>query len=96
MEWPPHLERVWVSERFIAQLYDVHHAPGWKRLSIKRHDDREMQGWDLLHRIKNETVGPEARAVEMYPPALAVVDVANMRHLWIPPAGVLFPDLGRR
>lgn len=41
-----------------------------------RHDWREMQ------RVKNELVGPEWEAVELYPAESRVVDTANQFHLW--------------
>lgn len=44
---------------------------------------REGIGWDALQRIKNETMGEDAWAVEVYPPEEYVQNVANMRHLWI-------------
>lgn len=39
--------------------------------------------WWEMQRIKNEIAGPQATAVEVYPPQDEVVDDADMYHLWI-------------
>ena len=38
--------------------------------------------WDDLFRIKGMIWGVEARAIEVYPSASALVNNRNMRHLW--------------
>lgn len=38
--------------------------------------------WRETHRIKNEILGEEATAVEVYPPNSEVVDGADMFHIW--------------
>jgi hypothetical protein len=50
---------------------------------------RDGIGWDDLQRLKGEAGYGEYCAVEIYPPDADVVNVANMRHLFIlksPPA----------
>jgi hypothetical protein len=39
--------------------------------------------WPEMQRIKNELAGPDATAIEVYPPQADVVDEADMFHLWI-------------
>jgi hypothetical protein len=46
--------------------------------------------------VKNELLGEDALAVEMYPPAPDVVDEANIRHLWEVPPDLLPFGLHRR
>lgn len=41
--------------------------------------------WDELQRVKNEAGFAHLDAVEIYPAQRDVVNVANMRHLWIYP-----------
>lgn len=41
--------------------------------------------WHEMQRIKNEIAGPDATAIEVYPPESEVVDEADMFHLWIVP-----------
>lgn len=89
-EWPnpsgPQL-RVWRSRHFLVQEY---HAPepACVRLSVNRTElagDRwtENISWDELQDIKAQCGYPMADAVEVYPSAGDVVNVANMRHLWV-------------
>lgn len=85
---------VWRSRHFMVQFYKEP-TPGLiGRLSIHRtslHGDRWADGitWDEVQRLKAEAGFPEAWAVEIYPPDAEVVNVANIRHVWIldaPPA----------
>lgn len=56
-------------------------------LMISCLDPFPVRDWHDLMRIKNELVGPEWTAVEVYPPAGDVVDGADLTHLWVlPPA----------
>ncbi len=66
-------------------------VPASLQLAIRRHDSAPIDGWDDLQRIKNEIVGEDATAIEVYPPASALVDQANMRHLFVLPAGMPMP-----
>jgi hypothetical protein len=59
-------------------------------LWIKRHDGKPVT-WKEMQRVKNELAGFERLGVEMYPPQSAVVDVANMYHLWVLPEGFWLP-----
>ena len=60
-------------------------APELVHLSIRRRD-REAVGRERFRdfqRIKNELVGPETEAVELYPAESRLVDTANQYHLYI-------------
>lgn len=46
--------------------------------------------WPEMQRIKDEIAGPEATAVEVYPPRAEIVDDADMYHLWVLPAPLPF------
>lgn len=52
-------------------------------LSIKTHDRAARHDWRDLQRIKNEIVGPEYDAVEVYPAESKLVDTSNQFHLWV-------------
>lgn len=92
-EWPPAMLaattpvlRVWRNARFLVQLFDE--AGG--RLTVNRTrldplSDRWAAGitWDELMAAKAGVGLGDRWAVELYPPDGAVVDVANMRHLWL-------------
>lgn len=76
---------VWRSRDFLAQIYD---GPT-TRISVCRTtvdskgEWREDISWDDLQRIKNECGFGEFWALEVFPPVGRVVNVANMRHLWL-------------
>lgn len=51
-------------------------------LSIKRIDKRPLRDWRDLQRIKNQLVGEEVEAVEIFPAESRLTDTANQYHLW--------------
>lgn len=63
-------------------------AEGWPpmiHLSIKR-NDREVpkeERWRDFQRLKDELVGREYEAVELYPAEERIVDTSNQFHLWV-------------
>lgn len=57
-------------------------APALVHLSIKRLDKRPARDWRDFQRIKNELLGEEVEAVELYPAESRRVDAANQYHLW--------------
>lgn len=60
-------------------------------ISIKRLDKDWMHDWREIQRIKNEVLGPEYEAVELYPAESRMVDSSNQYHLWCLPAGFRWP-----
>lgn len=88
---PKGLKEVFLSSSFLVQIYDEN---GTIRLSVNRtgfDGERWHDGisWDELQAIKNAIGFADHCAVEIYPPANNVVNVANIRHLWVldePPA----------
>lgn len=51
-------------------------------LSIKRIDQKPVRDWRDLQRIKNQLLGEECEAVELFPAESRLVDNANQFHLW--------------
>ena len=51
-------------------------------LSIKRLDKEPIHDWRDLQQIKNEVMGEEAEAIEIYPAESRKMDVANQYHLF--------------
>lgn len=81
---------------FRNNLYTVHvdapvysnaatHFDGQRivHLSIKRNDRKPIHSWADLQWIKNQLVGPETEAIELYPAESRVIDAANQYHLWV-------------
>ena len=55
---------------------------GWIHLSIRNLDRSARHDWREFQQIKNELVGPEHEAIELYPAESRLVDNANQFHLW--------------
>lgn len=96
-EWPvPKTEadekkmplEIWRSRCFLVQVFATP-TNGIERLSVNRTtlapNGRwsDNISWDELQQIKKEVGRGEFDAVELYPPDDDVVNVANMRHLWV-------------
>lgn len=61
-------------------------------LSIKRNGREQIHSWRDLQHIKNELIGPEYEAVELYPAESRRVDSANQYHLYVlPKSGQRWP-----
>jgi hypothetical protein len=92
---PPGLTEVWRSRDFLVQIFEQQPARTFgatfqvaARLSVCRtalSGDRWKDGisWDDLQRLKSECGFGAFDAVEIFPRDLDVVNVANMRHLWV-------------
>lgn len=82
--------KAWRSKTFLAVLYVEPGKPA-RRLTVCRtqlNDQGDYQDaitWDELMRVKFECGYGDVDAVELYPRDRDVVNVANMRHLWILP-----------
>ena len=59
-------------------------------LWIRRHDGQPPV-WREMQRIKDELIGPERTAVEVYPARADLIDAAPMYHLWVLPEGFKLP-----
>ena len=85
--------RILVNSRYEVQIHDVPESAlgplTW--LSIKRRDLAPLRDWRDLQRIKNEVLGPEVEAAELYPAESRLVDMANQCHLWALASGQRFP-----
>ena len=85
---PPSIIRVFRSRDFLVQEYEPLSAHVIARLSVCRTSIsgsswKDGITWDELQRIKNECGYGNTDAIEIYPADEDVVNVANMRHLWV-------------
>ena len=80
-----------VPDNFINSRYQVAkfpvessdpNLPPMVHLSICTLDRLPLHDWRDFQRIKNELVGPECEAVEIYPAESRLADSANQYHLW--------------
>jgi len=86
-------KEAWRSKRFLVQVYDE--RDGIERISVCRTSvcgDRweENITWDELQQLKRECGRGSLDAVEVFPNDKDVVNVANMRHLFVLPMPLLF------
>ena len=73
-------DRLFVNSRYQVAMRETGAASC--HLSIKRLDQAPIHDWRDLQRIKNELVGPECEAVELYPADSRLVDTSTQYHLW--------------
>jgi hypothetical protein len=84
------------SRTFVVQVFEE--KAGIVRLSVNRTEWDERQrrfrddiSWDDLQRLKAEAGYGDRCAYEVLPPDRLVVNVANMRHFFVLPAGEMVP-----
>jgi len=91
---PNNLIKAYVSKKYLVQLYQEKNKP--LRISISRNTiDVAMKWhdgitWDEIQSIKNEIGFEDHDCVEVYPAQKNIVDVANMRHIWVMDELLLF------
>ena len=94
-EWPTTTSKIvpdecWHSQEYLVQVFRQEGQP--VRLSILRTvlsaDGNWKDGitWDEMQLIKGSVGFRNEWAVEIIPPDQEVVNVANLRHIWIVPA----------
>lgn len=75
-----------LNNKFSVQFFL--HKTEWgniDHLIIRRHDTKPIRSWYDMQRIKNELVGSDRTAVEVFPADKNLVDEANLYHLWVLP-----------
>jgi hypothetical protein len=60
-------------------------------LSIRRNDRKPIMDWRDMQWIKNQLLGPEIEAVQIFPAESRLMDTANQYYLWAFPAGYIIP-----
>jgi len=80
-------EKVFRSRKFIAQIYiepDGHIRISVNKTTLNRNGDYEDGiTWDDLYTIKNQIGFSKNDCIEIYPARHHLVNVANMRHLFV-------------
>lgn len=80
--------RAWRSRRFLVQMFETP-QPAIARLTINRTsvntEGEWLQDitWDDIQRLKSEAGFGDLWAVELFPADKSVVNVANMRHIFL-------------
>ncbi len=65
-----------------VRRYNLPEIGACVHLSIKLHDKSATHDWRDFQRIKNELLGEEEEAVEIFPAESRLADGANQYHLW--------------
>jgi len=73
-------ESIYVNSRYQVHVRDF--KDGGVHLSVKRLDQGAIHDWRDLQRTKDDLLGPDCEAVELYPAAERMVDTSNQFHLW--------------
>jgi len=81
---------VWINETYQVEVR--RNPTGWTQLNIRRRDGNVIfRDWREFQDIKNQLVGPEVEAIELYPAESRLVDTSNKYHLWCLPPGQRIP-----
>lgn len=78
--------QVFKNKEFLVQVFKDENSPTRLTINkIKRKGNNWVDGitWDQLMHIKRLIGYADKCAVEIYPPDKDIVNVANMRHLWV-------------
>lgn len=92
----PRIE-TWREENYLNNRYSVQVSDykikdgGVVHLWIRHHTGVMPHSWSDLQRIKNEIVGPDYVAIEVYPRVSELTDKANIAHLWVMPGDYVLP-----
>jgi hypothetical protein len=76
---------LYVNSRYQVAVYPASSSGGLIHLCIKNRDRSASRDWRDFQRIKNELVGEEYEAIELYPKESRLVDMADQYHLWVLP-----------
>lgn len=81
--------KVFINDKYQVVVHSVAESqqdgsfPALIHLSIRRLDREPIHDWRDLQEIKNQLVGPDHEAVELYPAESRRADSANQYHLWV-------------
>jgi hypothetical protein len=79
----------WIND--VYQVYMTQEGD-YTHLNIRRRDGEVIyRDWRDFQDIKNQLVGEDSEAVELYPAEDRVVDTSNKYHLYCAPPGFRFP-----
>lgn len=89
----------WNNDKYQAVIFEAEldvdadeKFPDMWHISFKRHDRAPIFNWRDVQTMKNELIGPENEAVQLFPAESRLVDGANQYHLFVlKDPGVRFP-----
>lgn len=78
-------DRAWKNNHYVVQLYRCERSilgRHMDKVMIRRNDAEPIREWHALQNIKDQIVGEEKMAIQVFPPKSDLVDVANMYWLF--------------
>lgn len=97
--WPDWMTRAYKNNHFIVMIDDncpMTDGTTAVRVMVQRHDDAVFPDhWATLQRIKNTLFGPEATAIEYFPPQSELSNAANIYWFFVMP-NIPLPVLTRQ
>jgi len=77
-------DEIWLNSHYQVNVRRISKPAGWPcdmvHLSIKRIDKHPVHDWRHFQWIKNELVGEENEAIEIFPAESRMVDTSNQYH----------------
>ncbi|WP_059048705.1 DUF7694 domain-containing protein [Paenibacillus senegalimassiliensis] len=89
--WFAELDRAYTDGEYAVMSRVVETEWGQVVHACIRNAENTDIPWAEKQRIKNELLGEERIALEVFPKNSELVDQANMYHLWVLPAGMKLP-----
>ena len=86
IDWSKQPVDFWSNSTYSVCAY-YNHCGEVGLISIRRHDWKPCSDWRDKQSIKNQIVGAEWEAAELYPAESNVQDQGNWSHLWVMPKG---------
>lgn len=89
---PKGITRFVSNDKYSVQFYP--HQTEWGevlQLLVRLHTGKPVRSWADMQRIKNELVGEDRTAIEVFPAESDLIDQANCYHLWVLPEGFKIP-----
>lgn len=73
----------WINDTYQVELSQIANVEDMVQLCIRRRDGGPiLRDWRHFQWIKNQLVGEECEAIELYPAESRLVDTNNKYHLW--------------
>lgn len=89
--WFGEMDRAYTDGTYAVMTRPVPTEWGVVTHACIRNADSTDIPWAEKQRIKDELFGPDRTALEVFPDSEELVDVANMYHIWVLPAGMKLP-----
>lgn len=77
----------------VEKFEDLEYMLNNNWLQVWKTDKTDGITWDQLQKVKNVVFGDEVTAIEIYPAVSQLVNLKNVRHLWVLSNKTSLPNL---